>query len=107
MNHRVYLGIKAHVVCIDSSSGRELWRTELRNSQLTTISVCGEVLIAYAGGHLFGLKPEDGTILWTNQLPGLGYGYCLIAGDSDSTALAAAAGQVQQSQTTAVNPHRG
>lgn len=83
----VYLGIKAHVVCINVITGKEEWRTKIKRSQIISIAVESDTLVAHAGGELFGLKKSSGEIIWRNPLSGLGYGYCFIASEnSDSSA---------------------
>lgn len=101
MNERIYLGIKSHVVCIKQETGREVWRIQLEKGQITNVAVCGDIVVAYSGGILFGLRAEDGEILWKNELNGLGYGYCIIAGDSSSVVSAAAQQAAQQAQLAA------
>lgn len=88
MKDHVYLGIHKHVLCIDKRTGREIWRTELKRSHLVTVTVSDDIILAHAGGHLFGLRAADGSILWKNELPGLGYGYCVIATDASTATLA-------------------
>ncbi|WP_193213318.1 PQQ-binding-like beta-propeller repeat protein [Luteolibacter marinus] len=101
MKDRIYLGIHKHVVCIDQRSGEEIWRTELKRSHLVTVVLCDDMVIAHAGGHLFGLRASDGHLLWKNELAGLGYGYCIIASDAATSAETAAALQIQQAQVAA------
>ena len=79
MRKCIYLGLGAHVVCLDVTSGSEWWRTKLANENPLTLVVVDELVIAYAGGSAFGLSRMDGRILWQNKLPGLGYGRCIIA----------------------------
>ena len=90
MNQRIYLGISSHVICIERETGREIWRIQLRQGKITNVAVCGDMVVAYSGGFLLGLRAEDGEVLWENELPGLGYGYCIIAGDSSPAVFAAA-----------------
>ena len=82
----VYLGIKAHVVCIDLQTGKEVWRTSIKRSQIISVLVEGDFIIAHAGGELFGLDKESGKISWKNGLQGLGYGYCFLATENSSSA---------------------
>lgn len=81
----IYLGIKAHVVCINANSGEEIWRTKVKKSELIPIIVLDDLIIAHAHGHLFGLNKKDGAILWENGLKGLGYGYCLMGAEGNVT----------------------
>ena len=94
MQDRFYVGVKRYVLCLERRTGREIWRTELKNSVLVNLIVSGDMILAHAGGEMFGLRAEDGTILWRNEFAGLGYGYCLIATDT-SLAIPAAVHQMQ------------
>ena len=90
MRTQTFLGIKGSVVCLDTATGTERWRRHLRSSQLTTLSVTAEIVVAYANGHAFGLDRSTGGIIWENSLEEMGYGYCIIAsGDPNSSAVAA------------------
>jgi hypothetical protein len=102
MQDRIYLGVNRHVLCLDKRTGREVWRTELKRSHLITVMVAGDMLLAHAGGSLFGLRIGDGSILWRNDLPGLGYGYCTLASDGSSASNPAGVHQAQQAQTAAM-----
>ena len=101
MNDRLYIGIKGHVLCMDKGSGREIWRTHLKSSTLTNITLDGDLIFAHAGGHLFCLRTNDGLIQWTNPLTGMGYGYCLFAGGDSAQATTAAAATSQQQAAAA------
>lgn len=94
MNDRLYIGIKGHVLCIDKGSGREIWKTHLKKSSLTNLTEDGDRIFAHAGGQLFCLRTSDGLIEWKNPLVGMGYGYCLFAGNDPAPAMAAAAAQI-------------
>ncbi len=91
MQDRFYVGVKRFVLCLDRRTGREIWRTELKNSVLVNLVVDGDMVFAHAGGEMFGLRAEDGALLWRNGFEGLGYGYCLIATQSASSQTAAIA----------------
>jgi len=82
---RVYIGIKAHVVCIEMATGREVWRTKVKRSQIISVVVEEDLIVAHAGGELFGLDWSSGKILWKNGLSGLGYGYCYMATESGNS----------------------
>ena len=104
------LGVKRSVLAISRSNGQVLWTTRLPGSmqEFITIACDGERVFAYSGGHLSGLDLETGRLLWTNGLPGCGYGLGTIcfpfnAGGSDENGVAAVAAAVatQQAQTAA------
>ncbi|MDB4288266.1 PQQ-like beta-propeller repeat protein [Akkermansiaceae bacterium] len=96
MKNDTYLGIKGHVVCIDTVTGQEVWRRHLKSGYLTTLSVGEERIIAHPKGDLFGLRRATGEILWRNPLTGLGYGNCIIASNDPNTDVVLAAQQQAQ-----------
>jgi outer membrane protein assembly factor BamB len=82
----LYIGCNGFVAAIDPSTGREHWRTRLEKGMFSSTaqqSVCvleheGRV---YAGGHghLFALDARNGSILWRNELKGLGHNDVTLA----------------------------
>ncbi len=76
----IYCGTNGHVFCLNEQAGNEIWRTKLTTSNLfspaasqdVTVLLAGEVLIAASNGHMWGLSPSTGVILWHNGLPRLG-----------------------------------
>ncbi|NVK21144.1 MAG: PQQ-binding-like beta-propeller repeat protein [Kangiellaceae bacterium] len=100
MNY-IYIGMAGHIACIDKSTGNEIWRTKLKKgSSLTNLVREGNQVIAYSGGHLYALNALTGNIQWENELKGLGYSYCIIAG-SEQTAGASANASAQQTAVAA------
>lgn len=89
----IYIGVKGSVVCLDHTTGKEQWKTHLKSSQLTTLKVSGDLIIAHTKGELYGLDRKTGRQLWNNPLTGLGYGYCIIASDDPSTDVVLSAQQ--------------
>jgi len=77
----IILGIKSHVVSVDATSGRELWRTKLKGAQFVTVYQRRDRIFAGAAGELFCLDTARGSILWHNKLKGLGYGIVCFAAD--------------------------
>lgn len=88
---RIFLGATGHVVALEGSTGREVWRTKLRGRGFVTAGLVDARLLAATGGHLFCLDPVTGAILWENTLKGLGFGLMSIPGSGTSGALEAAA----------------
>jgi outer membrane protein assembly factor BamB len=86
LSDRLFIGIGGHVVAVDPSTGEEVWRTKLKTSAVTTVTVAGGVLYGAAGGELFRLDPATGDILWRNRLKGLGMGVVAFVGASDVVA---------------------
>lgn len=90
---RLYLGISGHIVCINKQDGTELWRTKLKSSAITNVYFEQGSLYAHAGGHLYSVHAKSGEIQWKNELKGLGYGTCIIAGSNSSIIQAQASQQ--------------
>jgi hypothetical protein len=86
----IFLGIKSHAVCINKTTGDELWRTKLGTNwgSVTNVQLEGDTVIAYSNGVLYALSAASGNIKWKNKLKGLGHSYCIIAG-KDSAQQAA------------------
>ncbi len=77
----LFIGIKGHVVCIQKSDGNERWRTKLRSSDITSVMVTDDAIIATTGGYLYALNPISGNVLWENPLKGLGMGVSTLSVD--------------------------
>ena len=50
---KVFLGIKGHVVCLNSETGKEVWRRKLRTSPITNVVFDGVSLYSYCRGHQY------------------------------------------------------
>jgi outer membrane protein assembly factor BamB len=70
----LYVGIRGHVVALDTATGAELWRTKLKGSDYVSVTADGGVVYAASRGEVFALDPHAGTILWHNKMRGLGLG---------------------------------
>lgn len=90
---RLYIGIGSHAVCIDPSSGEEIWRTKLKTTSFTTITRRGSEIYCGAGGELWCLNADSGEIVWHNKLKGLGLGLISFEGTNTSAAVAMMAQQ--------------
>lgn len=91
MKERLFIGSNGHVCAIDPQSGVEVWRRRLQEGVLTAtghsdVSVIARAGVVYAGsqGHLFALSADDGTILWHNEMRGLGYNDVALAFEGQS-----------------------
>ena len=80
MKNPLIIGSNGFVAAIDRESGRELWRTALKQGVMGGRSRTGvSVLVVdgqvFAGsyGHLFCLDLESGAVLWKNEMPSMGY----------------------------------
>lgn len=81
----IVIGIRSHLVCLDASTGQELWRTKLKGSQWVTVASLGDRVFGGAAGELFCLARDTGAHLWHNKLKGLGFGILALAASSRST----------------------
>lgn len=91
----VYLGMRGHVVALDSGTGGELWRTKLKGADLVTVGQDGTRVYGATRGELYALEPHSGTIMWHSKLKGLGLGLVSILTAQGSSGIEAAAQQAQ------------
>ena len=77
----VIIGIRSHVVSIDSATGEEIWRTKLKSGQFVTVYSRDDRVFAGVWGELFGLDRTTGRVLWHSQLRRLGFGLISFAAD--------------------------
>jgi putative pyrroloquinoline-quinone binding quinoprotein len=83
----IFVGIKGTVVAIDRSTGKTLWKTDLKGADFVNVTLQDGDLLAACRGRLYRLDPATGAVQWCNQLPGLGYGIMSIAGGSQTAAV--------------------
>jgi outer membrane protein assembly factor BamB len=80
MNHDdiLLLGLKQSVTAISKREGRTLWKTELPGSvagdSFVTVLADDLFVFAHTEGRLHCLDLANGQILWSNELPGYGFG---------------------------------
>lgn len=94
----LFVGIKSSVVALDDRTGTEIWRLKLRSSDYVTVLWDGEALFAANAGEIWRIDPERGTVLWHNELKGMGRGIVGLA----STRLA----QTSADSRAAAEKHR-
>ncbi|PCI72013.1 MAG: hypothetical protein COB38_04750 [Gammaproteobacteria bacterium] len=99
---KLFLGIHSHVVCISKKTGDKLWDTKIKSATITNVYFENDFVYAYSGGHLFCLKASNGEVVWENSLKGFGYGTCIIASESENTALIASQIATQQSVAASI-----
>jgi outer membrane protein assembly factor BamB len=99
------LGLKGRVTAVSKSNGRQLWSTRLEGGMgngFVTLLCEDSRVFAYANGHLHCLDLASGTMLWRNDLPGLGYGIgALCLPDGDSAPNPAVVKQIRNAQAAA------
>lgn len=86
----IYVGLKGHVAAISQNDGATLWKTKLKGGLTTgesfvTLLVDEPRVYAHTFGELFCLDATTGSILWKNELGGLGYGIASLAVDALSS----------------------
>lgn len=77
-SNTIFVGVKAHVVAVDKTTGATLWATKLKGGltsgeRFVTLMVDGDHVYAHTYGELFCLDADTGAVLWRNELDGLGY----------------------------------
>ena len=90
----LFLGMKGCVVRIRKRGGEAVWRTRLEGRDLVVVAVEPDGIFACTRGRLWALEPDTGAIRWTNELPGLGYGYAVIV-SANQVPVAVAAIQLE------------
>ena len=75
----VFIGIKDCVIALDEKTGDEVWRTEVRAAGFVYVLWDGQSVYATSAGEVWRLDPQNGYVLWHNELKGLGRGLASIA----------------------------
>ena len=75
----IFVGIKDSVIALDDRTGAEVWRAELRTSDYVNVYFDGETLVAANSGEVWRLDPENGSVIWHNELKGSGRGLVSLA----------------------------
>lgn len=89
----VLIGVQGHVASIKKETGEVLWKTHLGGGfgdAFVSLASDGSFVFAHTRGKLFCLDANSGVLLWTNDLPGLGYGIvsiCAIPGTADAQSI--------------------
>lgn len=85
----LFVGIRGHVLALDSATGTERWRVKLKGVRMRASTFVhlhrdAEHLYAAYNGELFCLDPASGTVRWHNGLQGLGTGLASMLSDAAS-----------------------
>src|SRR6185503_2731412 len=84
---KLVLGIHGTALALDSVSGTEVWRAELKGADFVNVVELGSMLCATTKGEIFALDPGTGKVLWNNKLKGLGTGLLTIAASAEVSPL--------------------
>jgi hypothetical protein len=105
----VFLGVKSRVLAFSKDTGIIVWSTELPSGMgigFVTVLSDGAHVFAHTHGKLHCLDMGSGRVLWSNELPGCGYGIASLCLANGVTAPNLAAVQQifaeQQSHTAAL-----
>ena len=102
----VFVGFNSRVVAMFRETGQVLWewRSPKGRSQLVSVMLDGDILIASVQGYMYGLDPLTGGTYWENSLPGRGLGIpSLCSARANSGSAGAAAIIAQQHQSAAAS----
>jgi outer membrane protein assembly factor BamB len=97
----VYVGIGSHVVALDAGNGNEIWKRKLKGSNLVTLHVEGDNVLAGVNGEVFCLDAKSGEVRWHNKLKGYGMGIVCFGTSTEVSAAAAIAAQAAVAATIA------
>jgi hypothetical protein len=104
LDNLLLLGLKRTVTAISKHDGKPLWATKLPKGMgvdFVTVLSDGQRVFAHTDGQLHCLDLTNGRILWSNELPGYGYGLASLCFPGGATAPDATAVQnmaLQQQQ---------
>jgi outer membrane protein assembly factor BamB len=103
------VGLKGTLVAFEKNSGRRLWSTKLKSSvtaDFVSVLVDDELAYAHTGGEIFCVDLFSGNGVWSDQLPGMGYGIASLALPGVSTSIpTAAALKAQEAAHHAATAH--
>ena len=113
-NDLLLLGVKSRVLAISKTDGHTVWSTQLPGGMGTTfvtVLADGQRIYAHARGQVHCLNLLSGDLLWSNDLPGCGYGFASLALANGATApdpaVAAALIAAQQAAANAASSSPG
>lgn len=95
--------VGGHVVSVELATGTEVWRTRIPkgSTYVASVLVRDGCVVVGCGGRLHCFDAHHGTLLWTNELKGLGYNTVFLGSSGDAQAAAIAAQQAAHSASVA------
>ena len=111
-NHKIedliYVGFARQVVALDRYSGEKKWEWKAPDgSGFPAILVDGDRLIVSVSGYTYCLEPTTGTLVWENELKGMGTGIPSLASVRGSSSLQSAAAKVKADKDAAAASRSG
>ncbi|MCA8959202.1 MAG: PQQ-binding-like beta-propeller repeat protein [Planctomycetes bacterium] len=86
MSDCVYIGFNRRVACLDRRTGEQVWSWKApKGSGYVSLLLDGDTLFAVVNGYVYALDPAHGRELWSNAMPGFGFGVACIATDRAHT----------------------
>lgn len=83
----VFVGFNSRVAALDRSTGELVWQWRSPSgSGYVAVLVDGDQVIVSVQGYTYCLAPDDGRLLWKNELEGFGVGVPCLASVRGSTA---------------------
>ncbi len=82
MSEHLYLAVNNTVCAINKASGDTVWTVKLKSGLLgsgfVSLAEDEERLFAHSQGWLHCISKKNGSQLWVNELPGLGYDLAML-----------------------------
>ena len=101
VNGPLFIGINGSVLALDRTTGQEVWKTRLKNSDFVNVVLEDGALYATTRGEIFCLDPSTGQVRWKNPLKGQGLGVASIATSNGSQAALLRAKRMQDAANDA------
>ncbi|MDQ2839739.1 MAG: PQQ-binding-like beta-propeller repeat protein [Acidobacteriota bacterium] len=99
----VFVGIHGSVVALGRTLGEEIWRTPLKGSDFVNLTLDGDRLLATTKGEVFCLDGLTGSVLWSNELPGMGRGVMSVVTVLSCSSAVASVREHQRRKEDAAN----
>ena len=91
----VFVGFNSRVAALAKQTGKLVWSWKAPKRGYVTLLYESGVLLVAVNGYMYGLRPDTGAVLWSNEMKGFGFGVTALATVTQSTTanLIAAAAQ--------------
>ena len=109
-NDTLIIGCNGFVSTIRINNGEEIWRTKLRDGifggsrgREVSVLIDGDQVFAGCHGRLYALAAQDGKILWSNELKGMGFNEVALAQQGTSTQFITRVENTHTNNPTTIN----